>query len=122
MELRMYGKLSGKAKRHDPGSVKQTGFPSPATHYQEPGIDLNQELISNTDATFFVRVDGNALIAENIYDRDVLIIDRSLTPKDGDIALVVIDGVFKIRRITKALALESFDLWGKITYIIHKAQ
>ncbi len=120
MQIVQQGKLSVKAQRHDPGAVRQTGFPSPATHYLEPGIDLNQELITNTNATFFIRVEGDALVRENIYHLDVLIIDRSLVPKNGELALVVIDGGFKIKRITKAL--KTFELWGKITYIIHKAQ
>jgi len=101
---------------------KQTGFTSPATHYLEPTIDLNQELVVNRDATFFVRVDGNAFKEHNIVNKDVLIIDRSLSPSFGALALVVQDGEFKIRRIPFGFMEEEFTVWGIITYIIHYAR
>ncbi len=96
----------------------QTGFPSPATHYREPMIDLNKELSSSRDATFFVRVKGDSWKAYNILDQDVLIIDRSLPATSGKLALVIIDGKFDVRRISDEQPVE---LWGVINYIIHKA-
>lgn len=122
METAIYGKLSVKNQRHKPGVAKQTGFPSPATHYLEPTIDLNQELVKHADATFFVRVEGSAFADVHIYDQDVLIIDRSLVPKVGELALIVNAGDFKIVSMPGNEASDAIILWGKITYIIHKTK
>lgn len=122
MEIFTSGKLTKVKSRHEPGISKQTGFTSPATHYLEPTIDLNQELVVNRDATFFVRVDGNAFKEHNIFNEDVLIIDRSLSPNFHSLALVVQDGEFKIVRITFDFSEEELTVWGIITYIIHSAR
>ena len=122
METFTSGKLTKVKSRHEPGVSKQTGFSSPATHYLEPTIDLNQELVINRDATFFVRVDGDAFKEHNIFDNDVLIIDRSLPQDFNAVALVVKDGEFKIQRIPFGFSEEEFTVWGIITYIIHYAR
>jgi len=122
METFSSGQLTKVKNRHEPGVSKQTGFSSPATHYLEPTIDLHQELITNRDATFFVRIDGNALADHNIMNKDVLIIDRSLSRNFDDLALVIKDGEFKVMRIPFAATEEEFIVWGIITYIIHYAR
>lgn len=98
----------------------QTGFPSPATHYREPMVDLNKELSSSRDATFFVRVNGNTWKHLNILDQDVLIIDKSQKPQHNQLALVIDKDSFKVVRIGDS-SLTTYMLWGVITYIIHKA-
>ncbi len=122
METFTSGKLTKVKSRHEPSVSKQTGFASPATHYLEPTIDLNQELVVNRDATFFVRVDGDAFKEHNILNKDVLIIDRSLSRSFDALALMVQDGQFKIRRIPFGFSEEEFTVWGIITYIIHYAR
>ncbi len=122
MEIFTSGKLTKVKNRHEPGVSKQTGFTSPATHYLEPTVDLNQELIANRDATFFVRVDGDAFVEHTILDKDVLIIDRSLARNFDDLALVIQEGEFKIQRIPFGFSEEEFTVWGIITYIIHYAR
>lgn len=96
----------------------QTGFSSPATHYTEPRIDLNSELITNPSATFYVRVSDDSFSEYNIFKDDVLIIDKSLTPKNNQLVLVTKEGAFQIERIDTADKKEAFQLWGVITYII----
>jgi DNA polymerase V len=122
MELFSHGKIKKVEKRHAPEVSKQTGFPSPATHYLEPSINLEQELITNKDATFYVRIDSDELAAFSICKHDVLIIDRSFYPKENNLAMVVEEGQFKVIRIASKEAQTTFTLWGVITYIIHSCK
>lgn len=122
MEIFTSGKLTKVKSRHVPSVSKQTGFASPATHYLEPTIDLNQELLVNRDATFFVRIDGNAFKEFNIFNKDVLIIDRSLSRNFNDLALVIQGGEFEIQRIPFGFSEDEFTVWGIITYIIHQTK
>ncbi len=121
METFSHGKLKKLERQHTPEVSKQTGFPSPATHYMEPKISLDQELITNNDATFYVRIDSNALKEFAIFKNDVLIIDRSFYPKENSLAMVIIEGEFKVIRVELEKNKE-FTLWGVITYIIHSCK
>ncbi len=120
MEVMTAGKLSKSKSKHKAEVSKQTGFPSAATHYAESSIDLNKELVVHQDATFFIRVEGNEMEYFHIYNNDVLLVDRSLIPKNGDLALVVIENDFSVIKITKEKPEHSYTLWGVITHIIHK--
>ena len=119
MEYLQAGKIKEQAPNHKASVSTQTGFPSPATHYLEPSIDLNKELIRHKDATFYVRVSGNEWGEFSMLDRDVLIIDRALTPKAGNLVLIVQQGAFKVIHFPAARSSTSFIVWGTITYIIH---
>ncbi len=119
MEYFQAGKIKKQAPNHKPNVSTQTGFPSPATHYLEPSIDLNKELIYYKDATFYVRVSGNEWSEFSMLDGDVLIIDRALTPKAGNLVLIVQLGAFKVIRFPATSGSTSFTVWGTITYIIH---
>lgn len=121
MEVKTAGKLSKSKSKHKAEVSKQTGFPSASIHYTESSIDLNKELVIHQDATFFIRVGGNEMEYFHIYNDDVLLVDRSLIPKNGDLALVVIDNEFTVVKIRKENSEKPFILWGIITYIIHKA-
>ncbi|WP_299669591.1 S24 family peptidase [uncultured Polaribacter sp.] len=95
----------------------QTGFSSPATHYTEPRIDLNDALIENSSATFYVRVVDDSFRDFDIFEKDVLIIDKSLTPKNNQLAVIIKEGTFQILRIDTN-SKEEIQFWGVITYII----
>ncbi len=116
------GKLGKIQNRHNPAPSRQTGFPSAATHYTEPSIDLHKELVLNRDTTFFARIEGDELEEFGIQDGDVLIIDRSLPAVTNRLALAVVDGEFKVLRIPYGHVDSEFVLWGIITYVIHYAQ
>ena len=58
------------------------GFPSPATDYVEDDIDLNVHLIKNIPSTFLIRVQGKSMNSIGIHDGDLLLVDRSLSPKN----------------------------------------
>jgi DNA polymerase V len=75
------------------------GFPSPADDFIEYPIDLNRELIKNQAATFFARVKGSSMRDLGIDDGDLLVIDKSLPPTNGKIAVCYLDGEFTLKKI-----------------------
>ncbi|MEZ7901427.1 MAG: DNA polymerase V [Urechidicola sp.] len=95
----------------------QTGFSSPATHYAEPRIDLNEVLVKNPDSTFFIRVVDESYAEFGIAEKDVLIIDKSIQPKPTQLVCVTKEGVFEIERMDFD-SKEETQLWGTITHII----
>lgn len=121
----------------DVPTANATGFGAAADDYAERGIDLNEQLIKNKPATFFMRVNSDAMIGSGIYSGDVVIVDRSIEAKNGKVIIAVLDGEMLIRRLeisegkkrllpsTKKLsAIEindahTFSVWGVVTYVIH---
>ena len=75
------------------------GFPSPADDHLDSNIDLNIEFIKDKDATFFGRVQGDSMTGAGIDHGDLLIINKSLEPRNGKIAVCFIDGEFTVKRI-----------------------
>ena len=78
----------------------RAGFPSPADDFIEEEIDLQRLLIANRPATFLVRVAGDSMLLARLHDGDLAVVDRSLSPRNGDIVVVDIDGErsFKVWR------------------------
>ena len=113
------------------------GFPSPADDYTEENIDLNEHLISNPFSTFFLRVKGDSMINAGIKDKDLIIVDKSLIAKPGNIVIAMIDGEFTIKRLSiknDELYLKAenhnypdfnfknhidVQIWGVVIYSIH---
>jgi DNA polymerase V len=79
----------------------KAGFPSPAGDFIDQSIDLNRHLIKHPSATFFGRVKGESMKDAGINDNDLLVIDKSIEPIDGKIAVCFIDGEFTLKRIKK---------------------
>lgn len=75
------------------------GFPSPADDHVEASLDLNQHLIKHPTATFFVRVSGESMVNAGINNNDILIVDRSLEPKHGDIVVAALNGELTVKRL-----------------------
>ncbi|MHC5184988.1 MAG: LexA family protein [Planctomycetota bacterium] len=75
------------------------GFPSPAGDYEEGRLDLNRDLIKNPAATFFVRVRGDSMVGAGIHQDDILVVDRSLDAKSGNVVIAVVDGELTVKRI-----------------------
>ena len=116
----------------------QAGFPSPAQGEYADSIDLNRALITNPAATFCARVIGNSMVDAGINEGDMLIIDRSLTPHDGCIAVCFIDGDFTVKRLSvrndgvyltpanasfpelKVREDSNFQIWGVVSHIIKR--
>jgi DNA polymerase V len=112
------------------------GFPSPALDFVDMTIDLNKHLIKHPSATFYGRVKGQSLKNAGITDGDLLVIDRSLHPVNGKIAVCYIDGEFTAKRISMSqgelwllpenedyqpIKIEkenNFVVWGIVTHVI----
>ncbi len=78
---------------HTPGGTEvKKGFSAQMHDFTEKGIDLNKELVRNPASTFFGRVSGDAMSGAGLEDGDILVIDKSLRVKNGDIAVCFIDG------------------------------
>ena len=77
------------------------GFPSPAAEFEELPLDLADHLIQRPAATFFVRFKGQSLTGLGIYDGDIGVVDRSLTPKAGDVVVAVVDGSLVAKQLAR---------------------
>jgi len=118
----------------------QAGFPSSAEEGLDKTLDLNELLITHPAATFFVRVSGDSMQNAGIASGDVLIVDRSLEASDNAIVIAVINTEFTVKRllrregriylspenpaypIVEITAESDFQVWGVVTYVIHKAR
>ena len=120
-------------------SLIPAGFPSPADDYMEMSLDINEKLIRNPSSTFFAQITGSSMINAGICDGDIVIVDKSLQPKDDSILVCIIDGEFTLKRFKKidkntAYLMpdnpkyepikiskhNTFMIWGIVTYTIHK--
>ncbi len=77
------------------------GFPSPAEQYAEEPLDLNEYLVRNAPATYFVRAAGDSMVEAGIQDGDVLVVDRSRDVADGAIVIAAVDGEFTVKRFRR---------------------
>ena len=118
-------------------SKVSAGFPSPADDFQENRLDLNEHLIQHPASTFFVRATGMSMIKAGIYPNDILVVDRSLSPRHGKVVIAVVDNDLTVKRlyqkngVTKLLPEnDDFDpieiqedtdlrIWGIVTNVIH---
>ncbi|MEI8394276.1 MAG: S24 family peptidase [Rhodospirillaceae bacterium] len=83
------------------------------------GLDIRALLIRRPSATFFMRAKGDALKADGIRDGDLLVVDRSVEPGSGDIAVVSEDGQLAIRKIGAERERQGCaEVWGTVTYSI----
>lgn len=90
----------------------QAGFPSPAEDYLESLLSLDDYLIDNLAATFFVKIIGNSMSGLGICEGDIAVVNRALTPKTNDIVIAVVDNEFLI----KELIVGNGMLWLKPHY------
>ena len=129
---------SKRFTQHDIATANATGFGAAADDYMERGIDLNEQLIRNKPATFFMRVSGSSMINAGIFDGDIVIVDRSIKPQNGKIVIAVIDGEMLIRRYERTLnklrlvpetpklaiidvsEFSDFKIWGVVAHVIRR--
>jgi DNA polymerase V len=118
-------------------TANATGFTAAADDYMERGIDLNEQLVRNKPATFFMRVKGDAMIGAGIFDGDIVIVDRSIKAANGKVVIATLNGEMLIRRFEKTFnkirlipetdklavidvdtSSAEFSVWGVATYVI----
>lgn len=113
------------------------GFPSPCDDHIEDMLDLNQLLITNRPATFYVRVSGSSMVGAGINPGDLLLVDRSLEAKNNSIIIAAVNGELTVKRLyitktTMSLLPENsdfppipitdemdFHIWGVVKHVIH---
>ncbi|MDE3236261.1 MAG: translesion error-prone DNA polymerase V autoproteolytic subunit [Bacteroidota bacterium] len=123
--------------QHDVQTANATGFGAAADDFMERGIDLNEQLIMNKPATFFFRMNSDAMEGVGIHAGDVLIVDRSIKAANGKIIIAAVNGELLIRRywqqFNKAMLcaenkkyadvelneFSEFQTWGVVTCVIH---
>ena len=89
--------------QHNVATANASGFGAATDDYTERGSDLNEQLIKNKPASFFMRVSGSSMINAGIYNGDIVIVDRSVKPANNKIVIAVIDGEMLIRRYQKTI-------------------
>ena len=111
------------------------GFPSPADDHIEGKLDLNRHLVRRPAATFFIRAQGESMKDAGIFDGDLLVVDRGIAPRTGDIVIAVLHGELTVKRLamTEAGSILSAEnpaypdirpgeagceLWGVVTFSI----
>ena len=115
----------------------QAGFPSFADDSIEDNLDLNKYLIKHPTATFFVRVSGDSMLGAWIHDNDLLIVDRSITPRNGKVVIAAVNGDLTVKRLIiknneaslhaennkyppiKITSEIGAHIWGVVTNVIH---
>ena len=141
MKLIMYSAdLSSQLRLAFADKGIRAGFPSPAQDYMGESIDLNHELVSHPATTFYARAVGDSMVGCGIDDGDLLVIDKSIEPMDGDIVVAFIDGEFTLKRVRldkeaaclwlmpanesykpiKVTEDNEFIVWGVLTYNIKR--
>ena len=114
------------------------GFPSPATDYIEEDVDLNVHLIKNVPATFIIRVQGKSMTDVGIYDEDLLVVDKSLKPKNFSTVIANVHDELVVKSFVKEKGEQFLTsgskrtedkiiinsesdvfVWGVVTYVIH---
>lgn len=113
------------------------GFPSPAERWRERTLDLNDLLQAHPEATFFMLVRGESMKEANIFDGDLVVVDRALRATHGSIIIALVNGGFSIKqlRIRSDGSMElasahprfpplmitprvSFEVWGVVIFVV----
>lgn len=74
------------------------GFPSPAEDYADRSLDINEYLVRNPVSTFFFQVQGDSMQGAEIFDGDILVVDRSITPRHGHVVVAFLNGERLVKR------------------------
>ena len=117
------------------------GFTAPTDDHLDTALDLNDVVVRHPEATYFVRVEGDSMVDAHISDGDILVVDRSLEPRNGDIVIAALEGVHTVKRLRltggngqRQVFLEAANpayppvkieeesdlvIWGVVTHVLH---
>jgi DNA polymerase V len=116
------------------------GFPSPADDYIKDRLDLNELLVNNKSATFFLRVKGDSMINAGIHHGDIIVVDRSVQPGNRSIVVAVVDGELTVKRLVTRSGVaelhaenpkyapiclqegQDLTIWGVVTSSVHQVK
>lgn len=130
-------KGSKQFRQQEVKTANATGFGAAADDYMDRGIDLNEQLIINKPATFFFRMNGDAMIGCGIFSDDILIVDRSIKAANGKIVVAAVNGELLVRRFQQTIKgvtlhpenrqfkpieigeFANYNAWGVVTCTIH---
>lgn len=116
----------------------RAGFPSPAQDYMENSIDLNRDLVDHPESTFLARVVGDSMVDADVKAGDIIVVDKALEVKSGDMAVCILNGEFTLKYVDVVeggVVLrpantayppivvgdgDTFEVWGVVTYVIHR--
>jgi DNA polymerase V len=122
------------------GHCIPAGFPSPADDYVEDRLDLNQLLVQNQSATFFLRVKGDSMFNAGIHNGDIIVVDRSVEPVDGSVVVAVVDSELTVKRLVYFNGVaelhaenpkytpirfkegQELTIWGVVTSAVHSVK
>lgn len=105
----------------DEGVVYHAGFPNAAEDQSGGGLSLDALVVRRRASTFFWRLEA-ALPEFGWTAGTLLVVDRALTPRSGDVTIVVADGAFELmRHRSKGLTTE-YSLWGVVTYAVEQVR
>lgn len=118
----------------------QAGFPAPGEDLEGTPLDTNQLLVKNPAATFFMRVTGSSMQDVGIFDGDIVVVDKSIDARDGDIVVAVLNEAYTLKRLTHsggkpqlqaeskthpAIEVEQGDelrIWGVVTFVLRSVR
>lgn len=119
----------------------KAGFPNPAEDAQGLALDLNELMVPHPVSTYYLRVDGDSMTGAGIASGDIVVVDKSLDPKSGDIVVAAVDGDFTLKHLKREVGGKAWlvaahpdyppialheaadaQLWGVVTYVIHKTR
>lgn len=118
----------------------RAGFPNPAEEAGGFALDLNNYLVKHPVSTYYLRVEGDSMTGAGIISGDVVVVDKSLEARSGDIVVAAVEGDFTLKRLKKQgseawLIAEhpgyapiplheaaEASLWGVVTFVIHRVR
>jgi len=119
----------------------RAGFPNPADDARGLPLDLNELVVRHPVATYYLRVEGDSMVGAGITPGDIVVVDKSLTPKNNDIVVAAVDGDFTLKHLRREGAQKAWlvaanpayqpialhdaqdaQIWGVVTFVIHKTR
>lgn len=118
-------------------TLVSAGTPNPADDAIQERLDIGQLLVKHPETTFFVKVEGESMLDASIHPGDLLVVDRSVVPRNNAIVIALVEGEFTVKRLSRKPVLRlvssnqshptkeihpPFEVWGTVLWVVHKAR